>query len=372
VPAGIIAALVISTVLYVVMAAVMTGMVSYEKLNVSAPVAVALDEHPSLFWLGLPVKIGAIVGMTSVILMSILGQPRIFMAMSRDGLLPPVMEKVHPKYRTPSVATLITGALAAIFAGVFPIDVLGELVSIGFCSRSPPCASGCWCCGVRCRKRRASIPRTVRADHLHGGRACLPRAHARAAERHVDPAAGMDGDRVRDLFRLRVLEQPAAGTISELTRAALPLLPGLRVGLGVVAACRRATQLEAGEVERRGIREVRRRDVAHRRKDGLGAARELQLPLGKHPLHGSTLQVVLRPAELAGDASGVEEVLEPFQASIVIGEVPVKVSNGVAQFFWDALFGFHALEYTGSLTCCQGIVTSRLIGMWEFPKASFR
>ena len=81
VPAGIIAALVISTVLYVVMAAVMTGMVSYEKLNVSAPVAVALDEHPSLFWLGLPVKIGAIVGMTSVILMSILGQPRIFMAM---------------------------------------------------------------------------------------------------------------------------------------------------------------------------------------------------------------------------------------------------------------------------------------------------
>jgi len=110
---------------------VMTGMVSYEKLNVSAPVAVALDEHPRLFWLGLPVKIGAIVGMTSVILMSILGQPRIFMAMSRDGLLPPVLEKVHPKYRTPSVATLITGALAAIFAGVFPIDVLGELVSIG-------------------------------------------------------------------------------------------------------------------------------------------------------------------------------------------------------------------------------------------------
>ena len=131
VPAGIIAALLISTVLYVVMAAVMTGMVSYEKLNVSAPVAVALDEHPRLFWLGLPVKIGAIVGMTSVILMSILGQPRIFMAMSRDGLLPPVLEKVHPKYRTPSVATLITGALAAIFAGVFPIDVLGELVSIG-------------------------------------------------------------------------------------------------------------------------------------------------------------------------------------------------------------------------------------------------
>lgn len=131
VPAGIIAALLISTVLYVAMAAVMTGMVGFEKLNVSAPVAVALDEHPGLFWLGLPVKIGAIIGMTSVILMSILGQPRIFMAMSRDGLLPRQLEKVHPKYHTPSIATIITGALAAFFAGVFPIDVLGELVSIG-------------------------------------------------------------------------------------------------------------------------------------------------------------------------------------------------------------------------------------------------
>jgi APA family basic amino acid/polyamine antiporter len=131
VPVGIIAALVISTILYVAMAAVMTGMVDYTKLDVAAPVAVALDEHPALRWLGLPVKIGAIIGMTSVILMSILGQPRIFMAMARDGLLPPQLEKVHPKYHTPSIATVITGVLAAFFAGVFPIDVLGELVSIG-------------------------------------------------------------------------------------------------------------------------------------------------------------------------------------------------------------------------------------------------
>jgi APA family basic amino acid/polyamine antiporter len=130
-PIGIIAALLISTTLYVVMAAVMTGMVSYTQLDVSAPVAVALDAHPELFWLGLPVKIGAIVGMTSVILMSLLGQPRIFMAMSRDGLLPPALQKVHPKYRTPHVATIVTGLIAAFFAGVFPLDVLGELISIG-------------------------------------------------------------------------------------------------------------------------------------------------------------------------------------------------------------------------------------------------
>ena len=131
VPAGILGALVISTILYVAMGAIMTGMVDYTRLDVAAPVAVALDEHPSLRWLGLPVKIGAIIGMTSVILMSILGQPRIFMAMARDGLLPPQLEKVHPRYHTPSIATIITGAIAAIFAGAFPIDVLGELVSIG-------------------------------------------------------------------------------------------------------------------------------------------------------------------------------------------------------------------------------------------------
>jgi len=131
VPAGIIGALLISTVLYVAMGAVMTGMVDYRQLDVAAPVAVALDAHPALKWLGLPVKIGAIIGMTSVILMSILGQPRIFMAMARDGLLPPQLQKVHPKYHTPSIATIITGVIAAFFSGVFPIDVLGELVSIG-------------------------------------------------------------------------------------------------------------------------------------------------------------------------------------------------------------------------------------------------
>jgi len=130
-PIGIIAALLISTALYVVMAAVMTGMVSHTKLDVAAPVAVALDAHPELVWLGLPVKIGAIIGMTSVILMSLLGQPRIFLAMSRDGLLPPAMQSVHPKYRTPHIATIVTGIIAAAFAGVFPLDVLGELISIG-------------------------------------------------------------------------------------------------------------------------------------------------------------------------------------------------------------------------------------------------
>ena len=131
VPLGILGALIISAVLYVAMSAVMTGMVPYQKLGADAPVAVALDAHPQLAWLGALVKLGAIAGMTSVILMSMLGQPRIFLAMADDGLLPPGMSKVHPKYRTPHVATAITTVLAAVIAGLFPLNILGELISMG-------------------------------------------------------------------------------------------------------------------------------------------------------------------------------------------------------------------------------------------------
>jgi APA family basic amino acid/polyamine antiporter len=158
VPWGIMAALLISTTLYVTMAAVMTGMVPYDQLNVSAPVAVALDAHPELGWLALPVKIGIIVGLTSVILMSLLGQPRIFMAMSRDGLLPPAMQNVHPKHRTPHVGTLVTGVIAAFFAGVFPLDVLGELISIGILI-----AFSAVCAGVVVlRRTQPDMPRPFR------------------------------------------------------------------------------------------------------------------------------------------------------------------------------------------------------------------
>jgi APA family basic amino acid/polyamine antiporter len=100
-------------------------------LNVDAPVAVALDAHPQLSWLSGFVKLGAIIGMTSVILMSLLGQPRILLAMADDGLLPPAMSRCHPRYKTPHVATAISGIIGALVAGLFPLDVLGELISMG-------------------------------------------------------------------------------------------------------------------------------------------------------------------------------------------------------------------------------------------------
>jgi APA family basic amino acid/polyamine antiporter len=130
-PIGIMGSLVLCTVLYVAVSAVLTGMVHYTELNTAAPVALALDRHPELNWLAGWIKLGAIAGMTSVMLVMMLGQPRIFYAMSRDGLLPPFFRKVHPKHKTPYVGTLITGSLAALIAGLFPVTILGELVSIG-------------------------------------------------------------------------------------------------------------------------------------------------------------------------------------------------------------------------------------------------
>ncbi|HEY9229809.1 MAG TPA: amino acid permease [Gemmatimonadaceae bacterium] len=131
-PIGILASLGICTVLYILMALVMTGLTSYKNLNVPHPVFVAIEAAgPSLKWLTYFINIGAIMGLASVVLVMLMGQPRIFYSMSRDGLLPSVFGKVHPKFQTPYVTTIITGVVAALVAGFFPIALLGELVSIG-------------------------------------------------------------------------------------------------------------------------------------------------------------------------------------------------------------------------------------------------
>jgi len=131
-PIGILGSLGISTILYILVAVVLTGIVSYTTLNVPDPVAVGVDAMGQrMFWLRPIVKIAAIAGLSSVILVMLLGQPRIFFTMSKDGLLPQVFSKVHPKFKTPYVSTIITGIVAMIIAGILPISILGELVSIG-------------------------------------------------------------------------------------------------------------------------------------------------------------------------------------------------------------------------------------------------
>ena len=131
-PIGIMGSLGISTILYILVAIVLTGIVSYTSLNVADPMAVGVNAlGDGMFWLRPIIKIAAIAGLSSVILVMMLGQPRIFYSMSNDGLLPPVFSKVHPKFRTPYVSTILTGSVAMIFAGILPISVLSELVSIG-------------------------------------------------------------------------------------------------------------------------------------------------------------------------------------------------------------------------------------------------
>jgi len=131
-PIGILGSLAVCTVLYILMALVMTGLTPFRNLNVPNPVQVALDAAgPGLAWLNYFVGIGAILGLASVVLVMLMGQPRVFFAMARDGLLPAVFGKVHPRFKTPYVTTILTGIVAAIPAGFLPIEELGTLVSIG-------------------------------------------------------------------------------------------------------------------------------------------------------------------------------------------------------------------------------------------------
>lgn len=131
-PKGILYSLLICMILYVAVTAVLTGIVHYSELDNPAPIAYAIDKvGQGLSWLAPLVKIGVIAGLSSVVLVIMLGQSRIFYAMSRDGLLPKLFSGVHKKYGTPYNSSLITGCSSALIAGLLPINILGELVSIG-------------------------------------------------------------------------------------------------------------------------------------------------------------------------------------------------------------------------------------------------
>ena len=129
-PIGILGSLAICTVIYIAVAVVLLGIVSYKQLNVADPLAVGIDAT-GLRWFSPVIKVSALFGLFSTMLVQLLAQTRIFYSMSRDRLLPPLFGVVHPRFRTPYLSTILTGSVIAVAAGLLPIDVLGQLVSIG-------------------------------------------------------------------------------------------------------------------------------------------------------------------------------------------------------------------------------------------------
>ena len=131
IPLGMLGSLVICTGLYMVMSYVLTGIANYTTLNVAHPVSQAVEALPGTRWLTQYVNIGAVVGLASVVLVLLLAQSRIFYAMGRDGMIPAIFHEVHPKFRTPAKSSIIVGIFSALLAGFLPLDILGQLVSIG-------------------------------------------------------------------------------------------------------------------------------------------------------------------------------------------------------------------------------------------------
>jgi len=129
-PFGILVSLGLCTVLYIAVAIVLIGIVPYTKLNVADPIAVGI-EATGLTWFSPVVKVSALFGLFSTMLVQLLGQTRIFFSMSRDGLLPSLFGRVHPRFRTPHLSTIVTGVIVAVAAGLLPLTTLSQLVSMG-------------------------------------------------------------------------------------------------------------------------------------------------------------------------------------------------------------------------------------------------
>lgn len=130
-PRGILGSLFICTAAYIIVSATLTGIVSYKLLNVSDPIAVALDAMgPAFFWVASIVKVAILAGLASVVLVQLLGQSRIFLAIGNDGLLPKAFSKVNTKSRTPITACIITALATMVLSGLFPVEILGQLVSM--------------------------------------------------------------------------------------------------------------------------------------------------------------------------------------------------------------------------------------------------
>ncbi|HMY74041.1 MAG TPA: amino acid permease, partial [Blastocatellia bacterium] len=153
-PIGILGSLAICTLLYIAVSGLLTGVLHYSQLNVAAPVALAIDAT-GVKWGSLLVKAGTIAGTATVMLMTLMGQSRIFFVMSKDGMLPAWAGAIHPRFRTPWISSIVVGLLIAVFAGLLPISILGDLVNIGTLFAFVIVCIGVWIL----RKKRPELPR---------------------------------------------------------------------------------------------------------------------------------------------------------------------------------------------------------------------
>jgi APA family basic amino acid/polyamine antiporter len=147
-PIGILGSLAICTVLYILVSGLLTATVHYSRLNVGAPVSLAIRET-GVQWGSYIVNAGALAGLSTVMLVMLLGQSRVFYSMSRDGLLPKWAGEIHPRFRTPWKSTALVGMFVAVFAALVPIDILGQLVSIGTLLAFVIVCAGVWILRVR-------------------------------------------------------------------------------------------------------------------------------------------------------------------------------------------------------------------------------
>ena len=166
IPFGILGSLLVCTVLYMLIAAVLTGVVNFRELGVPAPIALAVDRM-GVDWFSILIKVGAVAGLSSVMLILTYGQTRVFYAMARDGLLPKFFAKLHDKFRTPWIGTIVLGTIIAIAAAFLPIEILGDLVSLGTAT-----AFGIVCLSVM--YLRTTNKELVRPFRIPGGGGLVP------------------------------------------------------------------------------------------------------------------------------------------------------------------------------------------------------
>jgi basic amino acid/polyamine antiporter, APA family len=161
-PIGILGSLAICTILYVVVSAVLTGMIPYTELNLPAPMAYAMEQIGAARWVRISIDVGAVLGLGSVILVMLLGQSRVFYSMSRDGLLGKWAGAVHPKFRTPYLSTIYTGIAVSLATGLLPLQLLGQLVNIGTLLAFVLVCAGVWIL----RTKRPDLDRPFRTPFV--------------------------------------------------------------------------------------------------------------------------------------------------------------------------------------------------------------